>query len=173
MIGLSVCINRSWSHAFALRITLPIFLITSFWESLDGFGRSFPLYFLKFHPKKLKPSLILVTRVFSSLSLSPRGSKNPWMALMILWAVSNESAVTTRWVAQGNFTPRPSQHRTWTSQLIRLLLSNPRMKEPPVSKQPHLTRRNVAEPVERFALVSPETLVFPGGPSGQDAINRA
>ncbi len=65
-------------------------------DFLDGFIRSFPPYLRKFQPKKSKPSSIWVVWVFSSDNSRPRSVRNSLINSASSFAVSSESAVTTK-----------------------------------------------------------------------------
>lgn len=57
---------------------------------------SFSLYFLKFQPRKSKPSSMLVTTVFSSESSNPRSARNSRISSFASRASSGVAAVTTK-----------------------------------------------------------------------------
>lgn len=69
-------------------------------DSLDRlFGRldnQLSLYFLKFQPRKSKPSSMLVTTVFSSESSNPRSARNSRISSFASRASSGVAAVTTK-----------------------------------------------------------------------------
>ena len=77
------------------------------------------------------------------------------------------SLKTASRVARGTFTLRPSQTRTWTSRLIRLLSSSPRINKAPMGKQVRLTENNPFHPVYCPSLTPLYSLVFSFCPSRQ------
>jgi hypothetical protein len=96
MIGLRVFIRFSCVHVFPFLITSLISLVIFCMDFLEGFMRSFPLYFLKFQPKKSKPSFIWVICVFSLDSSSPLCFRKFPMMFLISSAISFVLAVTMK-----------------------------------------------------------------------------
>ena len=94
------------------------------------------------------------------LAISPTCRK--WVSITdschncIYWRLEN---VVSR-VGRGSFPLSLSQIQTWTSRLIRLLSSSPRINKTPVSKQKRLTTDAPFQPMQRFSLSSFHAFVF-------------
>ena len=77
-------------------IILLIVFLTLRTDLSEGLIISFPLYFLKFQPRKSKPSWIDVNFVFSSDRINPLCPKNAFSISFISVSVSLSDAVTTK-----------------------------------------------------------------------------
>ena len=75
---------------------LLIAFVTFSTDFLDGFIISFPLYFLKFHPRNSNPSSMWVISVFSSDSFRPLGTRKSLIFSRISSSVSLLAAVTMK-----------------------------------------------------------------------------
>jgi hypothetical protein len=73
-----------------------IFSVTFSIDFLDGFTRSLPLYFLKFHPRKSKPLSIWVINVFSSDNSRPLSFRKTLINSLTSLAISSVFAVTIK-----------------------------------------------------------------------------